>query len=556
VLRDPFIRSWRLIPEGFRHFLFTDATASNFYRPVQRLTYTWDYAWFAFAPWGWHLTNILLHAAAAVMLFLFLEKVAFAFTESRRSFSAAISALIWAIHPLQTSAVCYVAGRADLLAALFAFSGLYLAMRKTRAATLGAALSFLCAMLSKESGATVLLIWLALLLFKQQKIWRWLIVTVVVTSLYALLRFSAQHETPPQFTPPPSLAARPILAARAWAEYAGLLIAPVHLHMERDVLPFGHGDLGTTVRLARWREFQTLLGVALIGAFIAWARWAKRRESLVFTMLFAFLLAYLPISNLFPLNANVAEHWLYFPCAFLFATAVWTASRIPLSKPAGMTLLLLWLGFLAWQTFTRNFDWRDQRTFLERNIAEGGDSARMLINLGLLETAENHPRIAIGHFTNALQRSPDQPFALLGLANAYLHERDFDQAREQLAKAEQNSFVRPKALQDLARLEFIQHGTHRLDLLREAVQLAPDDWSIQQVYVKELADAGQLRDAISYLRDLTERQPFRAESWRLLGDLWTMAKQPDSAQRAYQRAAALDVHDTTSREKLQALARS
>ena len=29
IQRDPFIRSWRLIPEGFRHFLFTDATASS-----------------------------------------------------------------------------------------------------------------------------------------------------------------------------------------------------------------------------------------------------------------------------------------------------------------------------------------------------------------------------------------------------------------------------------------------------------------------------------------------------------------------------------------------
>ncbi len=40
LLRDPLIRSPRLIPEGFQHFLFTDATASDFYRPLQRLTYT------------------------------------------------------------------------------------------------------------------------------------------------------------------------------------------------------------------------------------------------------------------------------------------------------------------------------------------------------------------------------------------------------------------------------------------------------------------------------------------------------------------------------------
>ena len=66
-LRDPLIRSWRLIPEGFRHFLFLDATASNFYRPLQRLTFTADYQLYAFTqPWGWHLTSIAIHAAAAV----------------------------------------------------------------------------------------------------------------------------------------------------------------------------------------------------------------------------------------------------------------------------------------------------------------------------------------------------------------------------------------------------------------------------------------------------------------------------------------------------------
>src|SRR6185503_20502097 len=60
VQRDPLIRSWRLIPEGFRHFLFVDATASNFYRPLQRLTFTMDYAVWEFFPKGYHLTNIYL----------------------------------------------------------------------------------------------------------------------------------------------------------------------------------------------------------------------------------------------------------------------------------------------------------------------------------------------------------------------------------------------------------------------------------------------------------------------------------------------------------------
>src|SRR5438270_13656760 len=70
VLRDPLIRSWRLIPEGFQHFLFTDATASDFYRPIQRLTYTIEYAAFAFRPAPYHLTSIICHTAAVVALFM------------------------------------------------------------------------------------------------------------------------------------------------------------------------------------------------------------------------------------------------------------------------------------------------------------------------------------------------------------------------------------------------------------------------------------------------------------------------------------------------------
>ena len=75
ILSDPLIRSWRLTWEGFQHFLFTDAAASDFYRPLQRLSYLLDYAAFVFAPAGYHLVSILWHGAAAVALFFFAEEL-------------------------------------------------------------------------------------------------------------------------------------------------------------------------------------------------------------------------------------------------------------------------------------------------------------------------------------------------------------------------------------------------------------------------------------------------------------------------------------------------
>src|SRR6266446_2328081 len=100
ILRDPLIRSWRLIGEGFAHFLFTDAAASDFYRPLQRLSYTFDYATFFLAPAGYHLVSILWHAAAAIALFFFAEEfLALCNLEvGRRIRVAFLAALVWMWH--------------------------------------------------------------------------------------------------------------------------------------------------------------------------------------------------------------------------------------------------------------------------------------------------------------------------------------------------------------------------------------------------------------------------------------------------------------------------
>src|SRR6266571_4683239 len=134
VLRDPLIRSWRLIPEGFNHFLFVDATASDFYRPLQRLNYTLDYAAFAFRPGPYHLSNVLWHSAAAIALLFFASEflVAFGMQPRTSRLIAFFAALVWAIHPVQSAAVVYVSGSADPLAGTFGFLGLFLLLRGVR----------------------------------------------------------------------------------------------------------------------------------------------------------------------------------------------------------------------------------------------------------------------------------------------------------------------------------------------------------------------------------------------------------------------------------------
>ena len=590
VQRDPLIRSWRLIPEGFRHFLFLDATASNFYRPLQRLSFTADYALWDRNANGWHLTSIYVHLAAAIALFFLAEKML-----ASRGCAGAI-AVLWAIHPLHTSAVTYIAGRADPLQALFGFAGLALALaslnvsRKdakaqrsdTAARTVAplrlcvrffpqllsaaAAVCFLCAMLSKEAGFSALLIWFAILAWRRvpRAVWgKWIALGAAVVAIYCALRFTAESTPPPkQDVPPPGV--RPILAARAVSEYAGLILAPVHLRMERDVSS-GIGIPSERPANAQRREWQTLLGMALIAGGIAWWCRARRRAPIAALALIAGLVAYLPVSNLFALNASVAEHWLYVPLAFLFIAAAATiSSNRPTRQVRGhrqiaalsFVAFVPWVTWLGVRTWQRQPDWKDQRTFLTRNIAAGGDSARMRVNLGQVESAAGRDDLALEEMRKALTLAPEQPFALLGAATILVRLNQLDAAEPLLAKAETHPVLATECRMLRASIARIRTGADIAPMLREAAMAAPTHWPVWRRYIAELDRTDRRADAIRELRVFLERQSFRAESWAMLGDLLAKEHDVPRAMEAFTEAARLDVHDEESRGRLAILHRS
>jgi tetratricopeptide (TPR) repeat protein len=556
VLRDPLIRSWRLIPEGFRHFLFLDATASDFYRPIQRLSFTADYWLFGFAaPWGWHLTSICIHAAAAVALYFLARRLS-----EGNGWIALLAAVIWAVHPLQTSAVTYVAGRADPLAALFGFTGLTLALisslERSGAATAGAALCFLAALLSKEAGIVALLIWFLILSWRRaplRELAKWAALTILILGVYLGLRLTAERIPPPS-PPPTPLAIRPILAARAIAEYAGLLIAPIHLRMERDVTTIPQRTAEATVRNARLREYQTLLGVVLILALATWLRRGWRAHSPSALCLSAALVAYLPVSNLFSLNATVAEHWLYIPGAFLFLAMILAAPQW-LRGHTALAALSLWILFLGARTALQQPAWRNQRTFLEHTMAAGGDTARMRINLGNLESELGHHELAIAHFRAAIERAPEQPMAWLGLANAAIRGRNFPMAHAALEKVGDPPLLRAAVLQARAVADHLESGRDTGDLLRQAVEVAPRDWATRKRWLEHLDERGQTAEAARELRGFLNRESFRGESWLLLGRFLEKLAQPAAALVAYRQAAARDIRDPISRERITELRR-
>ncbi len=96
------------------------------YQPLSWLTLGLDYTLWGMNPVGYHLTNVLLHTANAVLLFVLILRLfghavgpATSSTDARRALGAAVGALVWALHPLRVESVAWVTERRDLLSGLF-----------------------------------------------------------------------------------------------------------------------------------------------------------------------------------------------------------------------------------------------------------------------------------------------------------------------------------------------------------------------------------------------------------------------------------------------------
>src|SRR5260370_27866852 len=96
------------------------------FRPLREISYAFDFALWGERPFGFHLTNILIHAANTMLVFVVIRRLIGDVAAS------ALGALIFAIHPIQPDAVTYISGRRDVLFAFFYLASFhsYLAYRR------------------------------------------------------------------------------------------------------------------------------------------------------------------------------------------------------------------------------------------------------------------------------------------------------------------------------------------------------------------------------------------------------------------------------------------
>jgi protein O-mannosyl-transferase len=431
---NPYIRdmSWKGLYD-----IFSRPIVGNYF-PIQIVSYTIDYQLWGLNPFGYRLHNVVLHVINAGLVFLLLKKI---FSQHWIAF---LSALLFALHPVQVESVTWVAERKNVLFAAFMLSSflsyLYYVEEPRAARRKGFYLLtlflFLLALLAKVAAVVLpLLLLLYDFCFQERKLWpmiREKIPFFVLTFLFSLITvlvYRSLHDMPGFHGGSPYTNGLAIV--NVFVEYMIYLMIPVNLdHFYRTRIP-------ETIL-----ETQVLLSLAAIFLFslVAWKSFSRKR--IFFFWFIWFFISLLPVLNIVPIAILRADRYMYLAAIGFFHLAslgLWKISRGEnqwIRIPAFFLGILMVTGSYGFLTMERNKVWRSIQAFWEENIKHFPDSVSPYKLIGHMYLNEGNLSLAISYFRTGLNNNPDNVPLLNGLAIAFINKEDLGAAEDLLNRAQ------------------------------------------------------------------------------------------------------------------------
>lgn len=412
---------------------------------------------------GYHLVNVTVHLAAAVVLLSLVSSALKALTLTSRHghipdetlfinrFIPFAVALLFVCHPVQTQAVTYIVQRYASMAALFYFSSVLAYIHARMAAIQNATkwrtvtFSFLTllfiaiALRCKETAYTLplMLIVVETFLFRGRLLRNRVFVACMAFALLAIpllriaqhglgsfeeLYFSIKHGTREELTY--SRGDYLMTQFRVVASYLRLLVAPVNLNLDYDIpLQKSFFALPVLASLALHLALMAVSATLFIRSGRMMAGSSGLHTGICLRLAsFGIVWFYLTLmveSSFIPILDVMFEHRVYLPSAggFLFLTAsvATLASRRPATQTASWAVLAILCCILTVATIQRNRIWNDDLLLWEDTARKSPNKARVLANLTAAYLDAKRPREAAPMILRTLELAPGLTDPLINL---------------------------------------------------------------------------------------------------------------------------------------------
>ena len=476
-------RSWKNVPT-----MLAGATPPGHpgnYRPIRNILYIASYHLFGLNPTGYHVQAIMLAISIAILVYLITDLLV------PRAFTAFIAGLFFALHPMHVEALTWITSSMDMFGMLFGLGAIYtyLLWRNTRYTwryIMALLLTFLAIFSNEVTLSIPILIGLVTYLFpkkntKHSLLWVAPFFLAIAANWY--VRVTLLHIGARFYYIENSIWKTILIMLRAFWVYIQTLILPVHLTINHAL---GNGITSWSIELiekgSRANNAVKALSVTdpivLLSCMVIFilgisALLVHKKYPVYSFAIFWFFIAMIPVSNLIPTEAMMTERYAFlasYGYVLLLATLCTSFAR--------MTSLSTVRSRVAWSIIIMILLFYTGKT-IQRNSEWQHD--------GLL-------------WETAVERNKDAHLPHLSLASYYVAAGNVQGA---------------------------------LDMYLTAAELSPNQADIDVFIAAMYHSLGKDTESVIYLNRAIKKNPWHAEAYFRLGNIYKTSEQYNLALTAY-----------------------
>jgi len=531
--------------------------------PLTLWSFMLDNRFYGSNPWGYHLTNVLLHSINAVLVFLVLRRLTGA------TWRSLIVASLFGLHPLRVESVAWISERKDMLSSCFWMLSLWAYARYAEnrpitvrgAATDGSVVRSLPARFSNRDFGLALVCFALSLMSKPMAVT--LPCVLLLLDFWPLNRLTDSRwrslvaEKIPFFF----LSALVCVVTYAGQKTAGLTSAVVtglslsfEARLENALVSYCRylgkffwpsGLCALYPYPDHWLPSEVLLAGLFVLTFSALGFALRRRHPYLLTGWLWYLGTLVPVLGLVSVGAQaMADRYVYLPSIGILIVLVWGLSRltnawryqrIGLGAVAGV-LIAICVALTRQQISY----WKDGISVWQRAVTVTEHNYQAHNWLGLALYSQGRFAEAIPEFEEAARLNPSFAEIYASLGRALADEGQIDEA---IAACQKALTIRPgniAAQNDLC--DFLLRSRRWEEAMvqcRLAVKLAPDNATALYNLGNALALKGQYAEAVTYFRRALQIQPADAMALTALGSILLHLGQGDAAILQFREALKL-----------------
>jgi len=396
VKNNPHITKFSFIPKYFTNVKTYQSTGIEgkvkIYRPLVTVSYAVDYAVWKLNPFGYHLVNNMLHLICGFLVFLFFYQ----WSGSRKI--SLITSILFISHPAQIEAVSWISGRGNMLYSIFALASLLFYLKCQINNTINLIIPlilFAISLFCKEMGINVIFISALIYLYAKKetsevsmrKFIKFFSSMIIIGIFYFVIRYSVLSAIAQTTYIGGSITATIFTMIKVLCLYLLLFLFPVNLNVIPDVsviTSFFSAELLISI------AFFTLFFIIVI---------INRKNQVSFGLLWG-VLGLLPVMNIIPIQALMAERFLYLSNAgFCFTVAV---IIIKIAKNKTIFIVTSTICIFSALSIVRNSDWQNNFSLWKSSLSKNYYSAKAHNGLALEYQKRGEINAAISEFQTAM----------------------------------------------------------------------------------------------------------------------------------------------------------